>query len=145
MPTYPYPTAVIRRNGNTPRYSRRELIEREEHEVRVEHTASIEAPDCLTDSQKEKFERYAELLRRVGIMTELDADCLSRYVIANDNYMELMTLAGQTADIDEKSRLINMADKMFSEAHKCATALGLTAASRCRLTVTPEQEEADEL
>ena len=105
----------------------------------------IEAPAFLTKKQKEKFDHYAELLQNIGIMKELDVDCLARYIVAHDQYISYTKKSNREPDIDAKIKLANLADKSFNQAHKCATALGLTITSRCKLTVLPEQEELDEL
>lgn len=88
----------------------------------------------------------------IGIMTELDEDCLARYLISKDNYLKftkaLNTAFKKKASKQNKdnmdmqvllsseieSNLINQ-DRAFKQCRQCASDLGLTITSRCRLIV----------
>ena len=142
MPTYPEPVALIRAKGAAHK-SKAELAAREAREIKAELT-DLTPPAYLSAKQKREFSRYAEMLGAIGIMKDLDVDCLARYVVANDRYVALTKQAAKAGTIDEAAKLSGMADKAFNQAHKCATALGLTITSRCRLQV-PEAEVDDEL
>ena len=121
----------------------REILERKAAEIPVA-VGDLSAPSYLTKTQKAKFEHYSELLGQVG-MKELDVDCLARYIIAHDQYLAYIKLAAKVEDVNEKAKLVNLADKFFNQAHKSASALGLTITSRCKLVLPKALEEDDEL
>lgn len=137
------PIDLIVAKGKT-HIGRREILERKAAEIPVE-IGDLSAPEYLTKGQKKKFEHYSKLLGQVG-MKELDIDCLARYIIAHEQYLVYVDLAAKAEDTAERVKLVNLADKFFNEAHRSASALGLTITSRCKLTLPKSiSEEDDEL
>lgn len=125
--------------------TKKEILERRAAEIPVP-VGDLSAPSFLTKKQKERFDWYADRLQQVG-MKDLDVDCLARYIVAHDRYIEFTKKAAKTdIEIDAVVKYANLADKAFNQAHKCATALGLTITSRCKLTLPKSiAEEDDEL
>lgn len=120
-----------------------EIEERTASEIQVPFK-EIKPPKYLNAKQKKTFKEIAGKLLAISIYTELDADALARYIIAQDLYL---AYTDTITDLIEKGNLVllkdfqNMQDKAFRQAQSSARDLGLTISSRCRLEVpkTPEQ------
>ena len=94
-------------------------------------------------------------------MSELDEDCLARYLIAKDNYLKFTKLLNSAMknktskkykedaemqrilSLDIESYLIQQ-DRAFKQCNTCADKLGLTITSRCRLQVPQAPEKPKE-
>lgn len=148
MPKLPEPVALLEAKGKK-HLSQAEIEERRERELKVPYT-DVVPPDYLTDTQKEKFMHYAEMLLALGIMTELDVDCLARYIVSFDLYLvytdsvkSLLT----AQNFEELKSVQTMQDKMFKQAQASARDLGLTITSRCKIVAPkpPAPTEDDEL
>ena len=97
--------------------------------------------------KKKKFKDIADKLLAIGIMTELDVDCLAMYVLAFDLYVSYTeTLADmiKTNDLEEMKSVQNLQDKAFRQAHTAARSLCLTITDRCRVTVPPPPSDDDD-
>ena len=63
-----------------------EIEERQKTEIHTDHI-NVTAPNYLTDDQKNEFYKITKILLDIGIITELDEDCLAHYLISNTNYV----------------------------------------------------------
>lgn len=146
MPRHPEPTRLIVAKGKT-HISTKEVEERQSKELKVPFT-DVKAPEYLSAKQKEKFQDIAEKLLALEIMTELDTDCLSRYVLAHDVYLAYtsqVTKYIKAGDTKALKEMQNLQDKAFRQAQAAARDLGLTITSRCRIVVPPPPVDDDEL
>lgn len=108
----------------------------------------VEAPEYLGEWPElmDEFDRLATML--CELMPENfgqpDADLLARYVTAEAIYEKFTAevLAAPDATAAKNAQLAQ--DKAFKQAHSCATALGLTVTSRCKLVVPQPQEPSDD-
>lgn len=123
--------------------TKEEIANRKAGEVQVPFT-DIKPPKYLSTKQKKVFKDLAAKLQAIKIYTELDADALGRYIIAQDLYVAYTEAIN---DLLEKGNLVllkevqNMQDKAFRQAQSSARELGLTISSRCRLEVPVAKEE----
>ena len=86
MPKNRQPIDLIKAKGKK-HLSEREYEERKSQELDVPFV-EVEPPDYLTTKkQKEEFNHYAGMLVELGIFTELDVDCLARYILAKELYI----------------------------------------------------------
>ena len=139
------PIDLIKAKGKK-HLTKNEYAERKEQEVNVPFT-DIEPPKYLTAAQKKKFKEIAEKLVTVGIMTELDVDCLAMYVMSHDlylSYTKMMMKLTKDDDINGLKDIQIMQDKAFRQAQTSARDLGLTITSRCKLVVPPVPEDDDD-
>lgn len=146
MPRHPEPTALIVAKGRT-HLSPKDVEERQSRELKVPFT-DVHAPEYLSAKQKVKFEDVAEKLLALEIMTELDVDCLARYVLAHDVYLAYtsqVTKQIKAGDIKALKEMQNLQDKAFRQAQSAARDLGLTITSRCRIVVPQAPEDDDDL
>ena len=134
------PLALIEAKGRK-HLTQAEKEERAAREIQVPFK-DIKPPKYLNQKQKKVFKDLAGKLLAIKIYTELDADALARYIIAQDLYISYTEAVNE---LIEKGNLVllkeiqNMQDKAFRQAQTSARDLGLTISSRCRLEV-PVQE-----
>ena len=118
-----------------------EIEQRRAQEIKVDFK-DVTPPDYLPAKLKKEFEEIAEKLLAIGIMTELDEDCLARYLIARSNYLnctKLLAKAMRSEDMDDILKAQRAQDMAFRQCQAAANALGLTISSRCKL-VMPQVE-----
>lgn len=133
--------------------TKEEIERRRETEVKVNFT-DVTPPDYLTDKQKEEFIKISNILLEVGIMSELDEDCLAHYLIANTNYIsytkklnELNNKLLRTKKAEKKKEYMSeidlyltYQDRALKQCRACANDLGLSISSRCKLVMPPSKE-----
>ena len=86
MPKRREPVDLIKAKGKK-HLSNAEYEERKSQELDVPFL-DVSPPDYLTTKkQKDEFNHYAGMLVELGIFTELDVDCLARYIIAKELYV----------------------------------------------------------
>lgn len=134
--------------------TKQEIEDRKNSEVKVNFT-DVTPPDYLDNEQKQEFLRISNILLNVGIMTELDEDCLAHYLIANANYilytkkireLNKKILNAKRADIKRKAEseidtYLIYQDRALKQCRACANDLGLSISSRCKLVMPPTKEE----
>lgn len=136
------PVALVVAKGKK-HLTKEEIAERQAREIKVPFT-DIKPPRYLNTKQKKTFKELAGKLLAIKIYTELDADALARYIIAQDLYISYTEAIN---GLIEKGNLVllkevqNMQDKAFRQAQSSARDLGLTISSRCRLEVPVKEEE----
>lgn len=133
------PLAVIQAKGNK-HLTKKEIAEREATELKVPVATKVNPPDYIADAPKlvEEFHHIAGQLIALGILTELDADGLARYLLAKQNYLQytsLLNSAIRKNKVAEMAMLQTMQDKAFKQVRASASDLGLTISSRCRLVI----------
>ena len=139
------PAALLEAEGKS-HMSKSELQDRKDGELKVPFT-DVTPPSYLSKAQKKKFKDIADKLLAIGIMTELDVDCLAMYVLAFDLYVSYTeTLADmiETNDLEEMKSVQNLQDKAFRQAHTAARSLCLTITDRCKVTVPPPPSDDDD-
>lgn len=122
-----------------------EYEERKAEEVEVPFT-DVKPPEYLKgEKQIEKFNYYADMLLKIGIFTELDVDCLARYIMSEVLYLQytnLLTKLIRSNDFEQLGKIQSLQDRAFKQCQQCARDLGLTISSRCKLIVP--QTDGDE-
>ena len=110
---------------------------------------NIEPPEYLTgEKQIRKFNYYAEMLLALDIFTELDVDCLARYIMGEQLYLQytnLLIKLIKSQDFEQLGKIQGLQDRAFKQCQQCARDLGLTISSRCKLVVPQPMEEDEEL
>lgn len=136
------PVALVMAKGKK-HLTKEEIADRQDREIQVPFT-DILAPSYLSSKQKKIFQELAGKLLAIKIYTELDADALGRYIIAQDLYVAYTrTLNKQikARDIEGMKDAQCLQDKAFRQAQSSARDLGLTISTRCRLVVPVKEEE----
>lgn len=123
--------------------SQAEVDARRAQEIQVPFK-DIKPPKNLNAKQKKTFKDLAGKLLAIRIYTELDADTLARYIIAQDLYIfytQAINELIENGNLVLLKEIQNMQDKAFRQAQTSARDLGLTISSRCKLVVPVKDEE----
>lgn len=137
--------------------TKEEIAQRQESEIKVKHT-DVKVPEYLSEREKEEFWKIAKILLDIGIMTELDEECLAHYLIANSNYIQYTKkirelnnkiLNAKRADAKKKAEseidtYLIYQDRALKQCRACANDLGLSISSRCKLVMPPSKETPKE-
>ena len=138
------PIDLIKAKGKK-HLTKAEYEERKEQEIEVPFT-DIEPPEYLTGAkQLEKFKYYADMLLQIGIFTQLDVDCLARYIMGEQLYLKYTNLLIgliNSKDFDHIGKIQGLQDRAFKQCQQCARDLGLTISARCKLIIP--QTDGDE-
>jgi P27 family predicted phage terminase small subunit len=126
--------------------SAEDIYERKRREPHSPDTAIICPTYLTTKKEQHEFERYAEMLDRLHVWSELDADELARYIIAEqayENYAKRLRKVIREQDLAQAQSIQRLEIAQAEQARKSASALGMTITSRCKLVVpTPNDDEA---
>ena len=147
MPRPRQPISLIEYKGRK-HLTKQEVAQRQAGEVQAP-ADNVKPPGYLSARQKKEFRKIAEVLLEIGIMSDLDCDALGRYVQSQEKYVQYDNMVNQiiaSIDGDLVSRCVllekyeNLRDKALKQCRVCASDLGLTISSRCKL-VAPKAEE----
>lgn len=146
MPGPRQPTDVVKAKGRK-HLSRAEEAQRRAGEVQVERPKTVKVPKWVPEDLKKEFRALGRKLLAAGLYTDLDADTLGRYLVAQRQYI-LATQETERA-LDQQNQ--EMADswgkiqeRYFKQARNCANDMGLTVTSRCRLVVPDAPQKGEE-
>ena len=128
-----------------------EIEERKRKEVKAKKD-KIKAPNWLNKSQKLEFNAIAKELIDINIMSNLDNDALAFFIKQRNEYIRIteqlesrdvmiLNKNGEEEVNESYERLHNLQQKALTSCRKCASDLGLTISSRCRLVVPTAKEE----
>lgn len=123
--------------------TKEEIEKRKNSEIKVD-LIDVKPPDYLPEQLKLEFEDYASKLLHIGIMTELDEDCLARYLLARQLYLKYTSKLTQSKiinNIEKSKEIMKLQSKAFDQCQTCANSLGLTISSRCRLVIPGIQDK----
>lgn len=134
-----------------------EIKQRREMEIQI-NSNKVLPPEYLNAEQQKKFIHIANILLDVGIMTELDEENLAQYLIANTNYVLYTKKVNKLnkkleKETDSKKEyelmvllepLLKQQDKALSQSRACASDMGLTISSRCKLVAPKPKEQPKE-
>lgn len=139
------PIEVIKAKGKK-HLTKAEIEARQKTELKVD-LKNIRVPGYLKGKLIKEFKEIASKLLDIGVMTELDEDCLARYLISKESYLKYTDMLNEFTrqnKILEMEKLLTMQDKAFKQCRACANDLGLTIASRCKLVVPEVKEKPKE-
>lgn len=131
------PTDVVIANGRK-HLSKTEEAERRAGEVKVSPAKTAKPPKWLPETLKKDFRAIGKRLIASGLYTELDADTLGRYLVAQHQWL-IATGEAEKAlaqrDQEGADSWGKIQERYFKQARNCANDMGLTVTSRCRLVL----------
>lgn len=131
------PTDVVEARGRK-HLSKAEVAARRAGEVQVPRPKTVKVPKWIPESLKKDFRRLGKQLLACGLYTDLDADTLGRYLVAQHQYL-IATSETEKAlskrDQEAADSWGRIQERYFKQARNCANDMGLTVTSRCRLVV----------
>ncbi len=144
------PIELIQYEGKSHK-TKAEIEERRKAEIKAPDD-NIVAPFFLEEQEQiDEFYGYANDLQQIGIFSNLDCDTLGQYIKAKADYVKydklIKKVEKKCRSVDNQvtyapiiDRYENIKNRAFKQCRECASALGLTIASRCKLVV-PKVEE----
>ena len=137
--------------------TRAEIEERQKTEIHTDHV-NVKPPDYLNEEEVKEFYRISQILLDIGIITELDEDCLAHYLVSNSSYIKYTKKIRALEDelleakrTDRKAKLkseidtyLTYQDKALKQCRACANDLGLSISSRAKLVMPQPKEEKKE-
>lgn len=142
------PLEVIESRG-AKHMGKAEAAQRRAQEVRnPEPVKRLAPPKWLPENQRDEFNRVAKGLISLmpSMVSRLDADTIATYCVARQEWLHATNHANKaiaSGNLEEAQGWSLVQDRYFKTARACATDLGLTISSRCRLVV-PQAEKPEE-
>lgn len=130
------PIELLLLKGNK-NLTKEEIERRKATEVKAP-ADKVRPPSYLPADLKKEFNKISKQLVAIEIFSNLDVDTLARYLIAMKMYLQVTDKLLISDEYDDK--LINTQDKLFKQCRQCASDLGLTISSRCKLVI-PKKED----
>ena len=146
MPGARQPTDLIVAKGRK-HLSQAEEAERRSSELKVPPAKTAKPPKWLPDDLKKDYRAIGKKLIEAGLLTDLDADTLGRYLVSHAQWLKAAQYAqeyleaGATKSADDWGRI---QERYFKAARSCAADLGLTVTSRCKLVIPPPAADDEE-
>lgn len=126
--------------------SKAEKAARRESEPQLEEIKRLRAPEYLPEFLRKDFNELGQELIKAGLLARLDRDVLARYIMSRDSWAAAHVKARNALDMDdpkESAAWARIAKTYFDQCHVCASSMGLTITSRCRVVV-PQSQKDDE-
>ncbi len=134
-----------------------EIEERQKTEISTDYV-DVKPPNYLNEKEKEEFYKISEILLDIGIITELDEDCLAHYLISNTSYIQytkkIRELENQlllAKRKDKKENILSDIDlyltyqaRALKQCRACANDMGLSISSRAKLVMPRPKEPPKE-
>lgn len=140
-----------------------EIEERKKREINAPND-KVKAPNYLNKDEKKEFNKIAKELIRIGIISNLDVDCLSFFIKTRAEYLKItkeveirgptkmvefeekdqegnITIKNKIVIDDDYTRLLRMQLKALESCRKTASDLGLSISSRCKLVVPKKDDD----
>lgn len=140
------PVDLIKAKGKK-HLTKHEYEERKAAEIEVPFT-DVTPPEYLKgEKQIAKFNYYAEMLLKLNIFTQLDVDCLARYIMGEQLYLQYTNLLIgliKSKDFEQMGKIQGLQDRAFRQCQQCARDLGLTISSRCKLVLPSGDDDDDD-
>lgn len=106
--------------------------------------ADLTPPDDLDDAGRQAWERNAPILQRMGVFTEADRETLMLYCDAYSQWRRSVVTLRKIAPVNEKYRSVAVTvEKARDQMRYLLTEMGMSPASRSRLSVAPKAEDVD--
>lgn len=145
------PTDLVKEKGRK-HLSRAEEEERRDRELRLPAAQRAKPPKWLPKERAGDFRDLGKKLIAVGLYTDLDSDTLGRYLVAQHQWVQATEQVQQALDSEDLAQAGSwgkIQDRYFKQARGCASDMGLTITSRCRLVLpgggsNHEEEDEDE-
>lgn len=140
------PQKIIEMRGKS-HQTKAEKEERRNTEPRMSDDKRIRAPDYLPEILRAEFNELGQQLIKVKLACKLDRDILARYlmskqawILTHEKAVDCLISGNDPKTIGSWTKI---ASYYFNQCQACASAMGLTISSRCKLIVPQDRSEAD--
>lgn len=125
-----------------------EKATRRASEPKTEKVKQVRAPVWLPEHLRDEFGKLGRELNEVGLLSKLDFDILARYLMSRDAWVAAHIKSRDALDMDdakEAGTWSRVARTYFDQCQQCASSMGLTITSRCRLVIPqPPKDETED-
>jgi P27 family predicted phage terminase small subunit len=124
-----------------------EAAERRRTEVQAPVPKTAKPPKWLPEALRKDFRALGKQLIALRLYSDLDADTLGRYLVAQYEYVQATAQVTQylnRKDVEGAEEWGRLQDRYFKQARACAADLGLTVSARCRLVIPEAQPAAED-
>lgn len=100
---------------------------------RIKPPAIPDAPAWLSGALLKRWDELAPIFTRMGTLSELEAGTLARYIVAENNYLQIsnqLQRALANGDGEDAGRWLSAQDKVIRQILTLGETLGLTAEKR---------------
>lgn len=136
------PSHLIEQGYGNKNWTKAEIEHKKKTEVILDGD-EIKPPKGLAKKFHKKFKWLVSEFDGLGILANVDADAIARYIVADDKYWELTAYIEKLDKADpEFNKMTNIQKRYFDQTMQLAKELGLTFKSRMGLK-KPEAEETE--
>lgn len=140
------PQKVIEMRGKS-HQTKAEKEERVNSEPQTEEIKRLRAPDYLPETLRMEFNELGQQLIKAKLACKLDRDVIARYLMSRQAWTLAHERALDSLMFDTEPKVVGgwtkIANQYFNQCQSCASAMGLTITSRCKLVVPQEKNETD--
>ncbi len=140
------PQGVLELRGRT-HQTKAEKEERRASEPKLAGAKRVRYPEWLPEHLRSEFNEISRELIRAGLFVKVDRDVLAQYLMARDAWIAAYAKAREALETDDSKAAgawARVAKTYFSQCHDCASSMGLTISSRCRLVVPKPPDDPAE-
>lgn len=137
------PLAVLEAKG-AKHLTKAEKAAREDSEVKAETPKFVRPPKWLPEAFHKEFNEISRQLLDLKIFCKLDRDTLSRYLIAQNLYLQTtqrVNVALRGGDVKEAAAWTTMQNTYATQCKQFSNDLGMTISSRCKLVIPKAPED----
>lgn len=91
------------------------------------------APPWLAGSLRARWQELAPIFYRMGTLTDLESGILARYIVAENNYLQVSNLLQQALNAgngEDANKWLAAQDRLIKQMQALGDSLGLTAEKR---------------
>lgn len=91
------------------------------------------APAWLAGSLRARWQELAPIFYRMGTLTDLESGILARYIVAENNYLQVSNLLQQALSArngEDANKWLAAQDRLIKQMQALGDSLGLTAEKR---------------
>lgn len=91
------------------------------------------APAWLAGSLRVRWQELAPIFYRMGTLTDLESGILARYIVAENNYLQVSNLLQQALSAgngEDANKWLAAQDRLIKQMQALGDSLGLTAEKR---------------
>lgn len=137
------PSEIAKEYGRK-NYTKAELAEKERTEV-ILPGDDIKPSPHLPSELHEKFYWLINEFADFGILSNVDSDAISRYIMADNSYWKMTELVNDMDFGDpDYNKMTNIQNRYYGQAKELSKELGLTMVSRMKLRKDETKIEPDE-
>ena len=92
-----------------------------------------QAPEWLAGNLRNRWAELAPVFWKMGTLTDLEAGILARYIVAENNYLQvsnLLQIALSSRDGEAANKWLSAQDRLIRQMETLGNSLGLTAEKR---------------